>query len=76
MNNKKRVKPSSCNVSQKMWKLYAYFLDYQNSRDDTFLKMGYSIAQELTSMGQSGFTEKEIEFIDSYIDACIEIGIR
>jgi len=30
----------------------------------------------LTSMGQSGFTEKEIEFIDSYIDACIEIGIR
>jgi hypothetical protein len=76
MNNKKRIKPSNCRISQKMWKLYSYFLDYQNSRDDTFLKRGYSIVQELTSMGQSGFTEKEIKFIDSYIDACIEIGIR
>jgi hypothetical protein len=75
MNNKK-IRPSNCGVSQKIWKAYAYFLDYQNSNEIVFLKMGIPIIDELTRMGQGGFTEKEIKFIDSYVDSCVEVGLR
>ena len=60
----------------KIWKLYAYFMDYDNSKDISFLIMGNHILIELTDMGQDGFTEKEIRFINSYVDACIDAGIR
>jgi|TARA_Y100000310_G_scaffold51147_1_gene47186 hypothetical protein len=75
MNNNKKIRPSNYKISMKIHSLYANFVDYQNSNNIDFLKMGIPIVKELTEMGQGGFTEKEIKFIDSYINLCIEIGV-
>tara|TARA_Y100000034_G_scaffold132965_1_gene197285 strand:- start:37 stop:261 length:225 start_codon:yes stop_codon:yes gene_type:complete len=69
------MKPSTTSISDKLWNLTGFNNRYKYTNGVTSLKMGFPVACELMRLGKDGFTDQEIEFINSFIDLCTEVGI-